>query len=445
MGQRWPVGCVALEITQRCNLDCTLCYLSEHSEAVHDLPLEEVLRRIDQIRAHYGSGVDVQVTGGDPTLRRRDELIMIIERLAADGQRPTLMTNGIKADRKLLTALAGAGLYDVAFHVDTTQERKGYPDEVSLNELRRAYVEAARGLGLSVMFNTTVHGGNIHEVPALVRFFARHADVVRTASFQLQADTGRGVVRDRPGSINMSEVWQRVESGLGAGLNPSASLIGHPHCSRYGLALLAGEHACDAFDEPEFIAALQQATRPIELDRRAPTRTVIRGLAWAVAHPSWMARGAAWIARKAWALRLPLLAGLASGGPARIRTLSLVVHDFMHAGSLERDRIEACVFKVMTGDGPVSMCLHNAKRDEYILAPVPLADGGTFHPLAGRMTGRKTGRSVMVEVPAPTRHGLKRARGRTRRALLDSRRAGTEPPIDREGRRACDESAQQPR
>jgi hypothetical protein len=27
MGRRWPIGCVALEITQRCNLDCTACYL----------------------------------------------------------------------------------------------------------------------------------------------------------------------------------------------------------------------------------------------------------------------------------------------------------------------------------------------------------------------------------------------------------------------------------
>ena len=25
MGTRWPIGCVALEITQRCNLDCILC------------------------------------------------------------------------------------------------------------------------------------------------------------------------------------------------------------------------------------------------------------------------------------------------------------------------------------------------------------------------------------------------------------------------------------
>ena len=44
-GQRWTIGCMALEITQRCNLDCTLCYLSENSEAVQDLPIEEIFRR----------------------------------------------------------------------------------------------------------------------------------------------------------------------------------------------------------------------------------------------------------------------------------------------------------------------------------------------------------------------------------------------------------------
>jgi hypothetical protein len=25
IGRRWPMGCVAPEITQRCNLDCTAC------------------------------------------------------------------------------------------------------------------------------------------------------------------------------------------------------------------------------------------------------------------------------------------------------------------------------------------------------------------------------------------------------------------------------------
>ena len=61
------------------------CYLSETSEAVQDLPLEEIYRRIDRIHAHYGPATDVQVTGGDPTLPRRDELLAIVAQLRERG------------------------------------------------------------------------------------------------------------------------------------------------------------------------------------------------------------------------------------------------------------------------------------------------------------------------------------------------------------------------
>ena len=58
----------------------------------------------------------------------------------------------------------------------------------------------------------------------------------------------------------------------------------------------------------------------------------------------------------------------------------------MHACQLDRERIEACVFMAVTADGPISMCLHNAKRDSFILEPVKLktATGETlWHPLRG--------------------------------------------------------------
>ena len=120
LGRRWPVGCVALEITQRCNLDCTLCYLSESSQALKDLPLEEVYRRIDMIRAQYVEGVDVQITGGEPSLRPRAELAAIVRR--------------------------------------------------------------ARGLPLTVFFNTSVCGASLDDVPGIAAFFLRHADVVRLSA-----------------------------------------------------------------------------------------------------------------------------------------------------------------------------------------------------------------------------------------------------------------------
>ena len=53
---------------------------------------------------------------------------------------------------------------------------------------------------------------------------------------------------------------------------------------------------------------------------------------------------------------------------------------------IEEERIEGCVFMVATKDGPLSMCMHNAKRDEYILAPVTMksAKGDkVWNPLTG--------------------------------------------------------------
>ncbi|MCX6104121.1 MAG: radical SAM protein, partial [Proteobacteria bacterium] len=146
LGRRASIGCVALEITQRCNLDCSLCYLSEHSEEVKDLPIEEIYRRIDEIKNHFGAGTDVQITGGDPTMRDRKELVAIVKRVRDIGMRPTLMTNGLKASRDLIEELISVGLNDIAFHMDLTFELPGYKTEMDLNKLRLRYIDKVRGL-----------------------------------------------------------------------------------------------------------------------------------------------------------------------------------------------------------------------------------------------------------------------------------------------------------
>ena len=100
LGKRLSIGCVALEITQRCNLDCSLCYLSEYSESVRDLPLEVLLERLDGIKREFGVGTNVQITGGDPTLRKHHELIEIVRYARTLGLVPALFTNGIAASKK---------------------------------------------------------------------------------------------------------------------------------------------------------------------------------------------------------------------------------------------------------------------------------------------------------------------------------------------------------
>ncbi|HKA46308.1 MAG TPA: radical SAM protein [Burkholderiales bacterium] len=412
MGRRWPIGCVALEITQRCNLDCTLCYLSDNSEAVRDLPIDEVLRRVELIHRHYGSNTDVQITGGDPTLRKRDELIAIVRKVRSLDMRATLMTNGIRATRPLLESLASAGLMDVAFHVDTTQRRKGYATEVELNEVRQQYLERARGLPLSVFFNTTVHRGNFHEIPDLVRFFKGHAGAVRTASFQLAADTGRGVDRTRGAAITPESVARQIESGAGTSINFQASLVGHFACNRYGMCLETNGALYDALDDTAFVGRMLSATSGVEL-HRSNTRGVVRSfLLWLALNPQYLLPVLAWTGRKAWSIRKSLIAGR-----GKVRTLSFVIHNFMDSHALERDRIDACVFKVMTADGPISMCMHNAKRDSFILKPISIhSPSGTryWQPLTGKSTSDGD-----TPIPGELReHALKRLKGHARNRCL---------------------------
>ena len=403
-GRRWPVACVALEITQRCNLDCTLCYLSDSSEAVRDIPLDEVYRRIEMIVRHYGAGTDVQVSGGEPTLRRRDELVAIVRRLAERGLRASLFTNGIKATRELLVELAAAGLNDVAFHVDTTQQREGYADEPALNTLRREYIERARGLPLSVFFNTTLHAGNFDALPQLAAFFVAQADVVRFASFQLQAETGRGVlVGARAEAIGNDSVAARLQQGAGTALNFNVLAAGHQECNRSAVLLVINGRAYDAFADAAFIRRFMRETATLRIDRGTRWRALRSLLAAALKRPALSAAALGWALAFAWRARRDLVAAR-----GRVDKLTLFSHNFMDACALDAGRIEACVFMAMTQDGPLSMCAYNAQRDDYLLRPLDTT-AGPWQPLGERRPAQ--------EFP------IKFLKGRPRAAALQRRAA----------------------
>ena len=409
-GRRWPVACVSLEITQRCNLDCTLCYLSESAEAVRDFPLEEVYRRIDLILAHYGPGTDVQVSGGEPTLRRHDELVAIVRRLAGLGLRACLLTNGIKATRELLVALCEAGLSDVAFHVDTTQQRQGYGSEQDLNTLRSEYVERARNLPLSVFFNTTVHEGNFADVPMLTAWFVGHADVVRFASFQLQADTGRGVLGARLDQISNRSVAQRLRQGAGvADLGFNVLAAGHRVCNQSAVLLVANGRAHDAFADAAFIQRFMRETAHLRIDRGTPWRALRSLLAAVAARPALSGAALRWALALAWRMRRDLLAAR-----GRVHKLTLFTHNFMDACSLDAERVDACVFMAITQDGPLSMCAYNAQRDQYLLRPLQTAQG-LWQPL------RPGPESALVAATVPA-FPIKWLKGRPRAAALRERK-----------------------
>ena len=335
-GRTFPIACVALEITQRCNLDCTLCYLSDMAEAVQDVPMFELKRRIQMIHKHYGDYTNVQITGGDPTLRFIPDLVEIVSEIKSYNMRSSLFTNGIKASRVMLKTLSDAGLKDVVFHVDMTQNRKGYASEKDLDEIRLEYIERAKNLPLRILFNTTIYDKNVADIPQLVQFFKDHADRVNLASLQMQADTGRGVLRARDDDlITQKSVMRLIETGTGTKLTYDMPMIGHPDCNKYTAVLVAGDAITPLYDDTAFFTKLFARLAEQGEYWTVDHKVLPQALKACLTSPKLMGLGLVFGLKKAWALKTGLMRGYK---PQRI---SFFIHNFMDAEKLEKGVVKA--------------------------------------------------------------------------------------------------------
>lgn len=401
-GRFYPGACAALEVTQRCNLDCTLCYLSEAAEISHDPPLDVLLSRIDNLFLHFGPGANIQITGGDPTLRKTEDLEALIRRIRQHGMRACLMTNGIRAKRPFLQRLAAAGLNDVAFHVDLTEERKGYTTEEDLNSVRLDYLDRARGLGLRVLFNTTIFDGNVGELPMLAAFFRDHAHEISLAGFQMQADTGRGVLRKRTDSLNVERVIEQLEGGFGGPLHFNTAAIAHESCNCYSHVLAGSGRGISLLSDQRLFVEVVEALENADRSGAAFTDISPAIVRLAFRRPYLALRIVLHFIRAAWPFWYQLLCGKAG-------RMSITIHNFMDASDLDRERCEACIFKVATEDGPLSMCVHNARRDYHLFKPARRS-GGWWSAATGNTTSAPRFEAPdLASAPVKLRKGRERA------------------------------------
>src|SRR5207244_13477278 len=71
---RKPAGLVILEVTERCNLTCPMCY-AYSSPSERDYSLEEIEVRLDQLIDVEGKGISLQISGGERSVRKDLEII----------------------------------------------------------------------------------------------------------------------------------------------------------------------------------------------------------------------------------------------------------------------------------------------------------------------------------------------------------------------------------
>jgi hypothetical protein len=172
-----------LEPTTKCNLRCEGCYRNQNGPG--HKTLEEVRAELEVFRKLRKSDC-MSIAGGDPLVY--PQILELVKMIKEMGWKPILNTNGLALNGSLLKDLKKAGVFGFTLHIDTSQKRPNVhaKTETDLNDLRLNYAEMLAEVGgLSCSFNATVSENTIHEIPNMVDWAQKHADIVHTMVFIL--------------------------------------------------------------------------------------------------------------------------------------------------------------------------------------------------------------------------------------------------------------------
>lgn len=133
--------------------------------------------------------------------------------------------------------------------------------------------------------------------------------------------------------------------------------------------MVSGKSRAVLFDDREFFNRLFDMLASIGDNWAEPNIVIRKAILKAFLSPSLMWGGIKFWAKKFWVLKDGIIRGKG------VHRINFFIHNFMDAEKLECERCETCVFMVATTDGPLSMCVHNAKRDQMISKPVRDANG----------------------------------------------------------------------
>ena len=184
--------CVLLEVTGRCNLNCSYCF-ARGGETEDEPDLEELKTAIDEIVRRCGKPL-LQLSGGEPTLR--DDLPELISYAKEAGcSFVQLNTNGIRLaeDHKYAERLAETGLDIVFLQFDGTKDEiyetlRGKP--LLKTKLDAIGICSELKIGVTLV-PTVVKGVNDSDLGRIISLASSLAPGVRGIHFQPVSYFGR--------------------------------------------------------------------------------------------------------------------------------------------------------------------------------------------------------------------------------------------------------------
>ncbi len=382
---RKPAGLAIIEVTERCNLTCPMCY-AYSSPSERDYSLEEIEMRLDQLIAVEGKGISLQISGGEPSVRKDLDQIAAMVKRKGFGQLE-MVSNGIRLAREpeFAQKLVEWGFTSVYLQFDSTR-----PEDIiklrneDLWDVRVKAIAALERVHLPSTLAVSLYDGlNTDQIQQVIHFAWQHPDTVCAIAFQAATPFGRFQVDtqdDTEGEqkplrkLRMPEILKLIEEQAGV----SQDLFfpvgeGSPLCNTFSLL----KHTKDGYKPiaPNF--TLKEFMDVVGPRPNMTLRMLTRGRAAILPQLVTNIGGSLKLMKTLW----PHIGTDPSFWTSR-KTLTLFVKPFMDESDIDMSRIERCCFHNASPRGVMSFCALNAK-----MRPAqPHAQESAFVPLPTRRT-----------------------------------------------------------
>lgn len=210
--------CVLLEITDRCNLNCPVCFAKAGEEKGKKEPDLKEIEAYFTAMLSCGGPFNIQLSGGEPTLREDlSDIIRLGRKMGFSFFQ--LNTNGIRlaAEPDYARKLKTAGLSCVFLQFDgireeTYEKLRGR----ALLKIKKQAIEHCGKAGLGVVLVPVIAKGiNEDEVGSILQFALDRLPVIRGVHFQPMSFFGRYDPLQEKERFTLPQLLQAIEAQTG--------------------------------------------------------------------------------------------------------------------------------------------------------------------------------------------------------------------------------------
>lgn len=203
------------ETTLRCNLNCLHCGSDCTKQSdVKDMPLEDFVKVLDNVKENGITDLTVCITGGEPLLRK--DIEKAGKEICARGYRWGIVTNALALTPDRFSSLLNSGLSSISFSIDGLEQKHNHLRQNSssfrtvVNAIRMA-VSVQKAIKYRLVFDviTCANKNNLSMLPELRDFLIAN-EVPMWRIFSIFPE-GRGSTNKNELALNSDEYKQLMD------------------------------------------------------------------------------------------------------------------------------------------------------------------------------------------------------------------------------------------